>query len=82
MDEGLWGLSSQSHYDAQGTLPILASRLEEQARVDEIVCDEHFLDELEREQPGAVDRSVLERREVDLKGIGVLEMLILPSSNG
>lgn len=82
VDEGLWGLSAQSHYDAQGKLPILASRLEEQAKIGEIVFDENFIDELEREQPGAVDRSVVERRKVDLKGIGVLEMLILPSSDG
>lgn len=70
VDEGLWGLSSQSHYDVQGPPPILASRIEAAAENGEIVLDQDFLEELEEEKPGLVERTQLEKRSVELKGIG------------
>lgn len=70
VDEGLWGLSAQSHYDAHGTVPILASRMESQAGIGEIVFDEDFLAELEAEGGNATDRRSLLQRVVELKGIG------------
>jgi class 3 adenylate cyclase len=77
VDEGLWGLSSQSHYDAQGVLPILATRFEEQASNGAIVMDVAFLDKLEAECPGRLDRSSLVRETFELKGIGPWEVYVL-----
>ncbi|MCP4664203.1 MAG: adenylate/guanylate cyclase domain-containing protein [bacterium] len=78
VDEGLWGLSSQSHYDVQGGPIILATRMEAAAENGEIVVDRRFLEELDEESPGLVDRSRLERRVVDLKGVGTWEIFALP----
>lgn len=82
VDEGLWGLSSQSHYDVQGAPPILATRLEDQARNGEIVFDQAFLDALEREAvgrgSGGLDRSRLEHRVEELKGIGPWQLWVVP----
>ena len=78
VDEGLWGLSSQSHYDVQGGPIILATRMEAAAENGEIVFDRKFLEELDEESPGLVDRSRLERRVVDLKGVGTWEIFALP----
>ncbi|MEM8960014.1 MAG: hypothetical protein AAGD38_00925 [Acidobacteriota bacterium] len=74
VDEGLWGLSSQSHYDVQGPPIILASRLEPEAMNGEIVFDQRFLDELEDERDGRLDRGQLTRRQVALKGIGAWDV--------
>jgi class 3 adenylate cyclase len=81
VDEGLWGLSSQSHYDIQGSLPILATRLEETANDGEIVFDRAFLSELAAQAPDLVDRMVVEPRIVDLKGIGRREAVVLPDDS-
>ncbi len=78
VDEGLWGLSSQSHYDIQGSLPILATRLEESANDGEIMFDRDFLTELAAQAPDLVGRMVVEPRMVSLKGIGRLEVVVLP----
>lgn len=78
VDEGLWGLTSQSHYDVHGGPLIVASRLESQAANGEIIFDDAFLEELEDESPHAVDRSQLERRNLDLKGIGRRQAWVLP----
>jgi class 3 adenylate cyclase len=77
VDEGLWGLSSKSHYDVQGSLPILATRLEESARKGEIVFDEVFLKELEGGGARLVSSGTLERRDVILKGVGQWTILAL-----
>ena len=82
VDEGLWGLSSQSHYDVQGAPPILATRLEDQARNGEIVFDHPFLEALEAESPGLVDRDRLTHRTEDLKGIGPWDVWVLPEGVG
>lgn len=68
VDEGLWGLSSQSHYDVQGDLVSLAARIESQAKPDEILLDENFVAALKRENYIGVSK--LEYRMVDLKGMG------------
>ena len=78
VDEGLWGLKSQSHYDVQGRPLVLATRIEAQANNGEIVFDPPFLEELEAERPGLVDRAELEERQVELKGIGPWTVLALP----
>lgn len=78
VDEGLWGLKSQSHYDVQGQPLVLATRIEAQANNGEIVFDPAFLEELEKERPGLVDRAELEERQVELKGIGPWTVLALP----
>jgi len=82
VDEGLWGLVSQSHYDVQGGPLILATRIEAQAENGEIVFDQRFLEELERESPGLVDGSRLEQRELELKGIGAWRIYVLPEDVG
>ena len=79
VDEGLWGLSSQSHYDVLGAPVVLATRLEDQAEDGEIVMDESFLEELCGEAP-ALDRSWLESRRPTLKGIGPWSVYALPPS--
>lgn len=78
VDEGLWGLSGQSHYDIQGSLPILATRLEETANDGEIVFDRDFLDELAAQAPDIVNHMVVEPRTVLLKGIGERDVVVLP----
>ena len=78
VDEGLWGLISQSHYDVQGPPVVLATRLEDLARNGEIVVDRRFVEELEAESPGLLDPSVLEQRTVELKGIGSWDIYVLP----
>lgn len=82
VDEGLWGLSSQSHYDVQGAPPILATRLEDQARNGEIVFDDAFLEALEAESPGLLPRDRLRHRTEDLKGIGPWGVWVLPEGVG
>lgn len=82
VDEGLWGLSSQSHYDVQGAPPILATRLEDQARNGEIVFDRQFLEALEAESPGLLPRDRLTHRTEDLKGIGPWDVWVLPEGVG
>ncbi len=78
IDEGLWGLSSRSHYDVQGKPPVLATRLEGQAGKGEIVFDRTFLEELESEAPGEIDRTCLLPRILDLKGIGKWQVFAVP----
>jgi class 3 adenylate cyclase len=78
VDEGLWGLSSQSHYDVHGCPLVLATRIESSAQTGEIVFDRTFIEELERESPALLDHSQLERREKRLKGIGQWELYALP----
>lgn len=78
VDEGLWGLTSQSHYDVHGGPLIVASRLESQAANGEIIFDDAFLEELEEESPGVVDTSRLEHRDLELKGIGRRRAWVLP----
>lgn len=80
VDEGLWGLKSQSHYDVQGPPVVLVTRIEAEARNGEIVFDPAFLEELEKDRPGLIDRADLEERKVDLKGIGPWTVLALPPS--
>lgn len=82
VDEGLWGLSSQSHYDVQGGPLVVATRLEEEAENGEIVFDDDFLAELEEESPGLLDPRLLESRHVDLKGIGEWQLYALPEHVG
>ncbi|MCP4903112.1 MAG: hypothetical protein GY906_39615 [bacterium] len=81
VDEGLWGLSGQSHYDIQGSLPILATRLEETANNGEIVFDRDFLDELAAQAPDIVNHMVVEPRTVSLKGIGMRDVVVLPDDS-
>jgi class 3 adenylate cyclase len=78
VDEGLWGLSSQSHYDVHGCPLVLATRIEASAQTGEIVFDQAFVDELERESPGLLDHGQLKRREQRLKGIGQWQLYALP----
>ena len=78
VDEGLWGLTSQSHYDVHGGPLIVAARLESQAANSEIIFDDAFLEELEEEAPGLLQRDRLEHRSLDLKGIGHLDAWVLP----
>jgi class 3 adenylate cyclase len=79
VDEGLWGLTSQSHYDVQGGPLVLATRFEAQAENGEIVFDHPFLEELEEESPGLLDRAQLVERQVELKGIGTRTLYALPA---
>jgi class 3 adenylate cyclase len=78
VDEGLWGLSSQSHYDVHGCPLVLATRIEASAQTGEIVFDRTFVEELERESPGLLDHSRIEHREERLKGIGRWQLYALP----
>ena len=78
VDEGLWGLSSRSHYDVQGAPVILVTRLEDEARNGEIVMDRAFLDELIQERPD-LDPATLEHRRPTLKGIGPWDVYAVPS---
>ena len=78
VDEGLWGLSSQSHYDVLGAPVILATRLEDQAENGEIVMDDQFLQELLEESGGLDLAHMLEHRRPSLKGIGLWNVYALP----
>lgn len=78
VDEGLWGLTSQSHYDVHGGPLIVAARLESQAANGEIIFDEAFLEDLDDESSTPFDRSRLQRRTLDLKGIGTYQAWVLP----
>ncbi len=78
VDEGLWGLSSQSHYDVLGAPVILATRLEDQAQNGEIVMDDRFLHELLEERPGSDVADLLEQSRPSLKGIGPWDVYALP----
>lgn len=83
VDEGLWGLSSQSHYDVQGTPVILVTRLEEEACRGEIVLDASFISALEIECGGAADLPAdLIPRLVDVRGIGERRVFALPRPGG
>lgn len=66
VDEGLWGLTSQSHYDVQGDLVSLAARIESKAHDDEILLSEDFVKQL----PGLHEAKKLLPRQVSLKGMG------------
>ena len=81
VDEGLWGLTSQSHYDVQGEPLVLAARIEAQAQNGEIVFDEDFLRELQEEAPGWLDTSRLEERTLELKGVGSRKIYALPAGD-
>jgi hypothetical protein len=48
VDEGLWGLPSQSHYDLSGNAIILLSRLEKEAKASEMVLSKEFYEEASR----------------------------------
>jgi len=69
VDEGLWGLSSQSHYDVQGTPLVLATRLEQAAASGEILLDRGFVEELEK-SGAASEAAGMEVRTLHLRGIG------------
>ncbi|MDB5037566.1 MAG: hypothetical protein JWQ35_1094 [Bacteriovoracaceae bacterium] len=69
VDEGLWGSLTQSHYDVQGDLVTLASRIESVAQQNEILIDQLYLLELEKENFGFSSDS-FDWRNVELKGIG------------
>ncbi len=78
VDEGLWGLTGQSHYDVQGDLVSLVARIESKAEVSEILLDESFgkeLGELKLKRLGAT------KKLVELKGIGSTEVLCLNTKN-
>lgn len=68
VDEGMWGLSAQSHYDVQGDLVSLAARIEAKAEIGEIVMDKDFLSQLLAE--GKYTPDEFQERQVELKGIG------------
>lgn len=66
VDEGLWGLTSQSHYDVQGDLVSLAARIESKALDNEVLLSEDFVKQLEE-----IDAKIkLSPRKVSLKGMG------------
>ena len=80
VDEGLWGLSSQSHYDVQGTPLVLVARLEQAAASGEILLDRSFVEALELEVGKDRLPPGLEPREIDIKGIGDRRVWVLPPS--
>ena len=81
VDEGLWGLSSQSHYDVQGTPLVVAARLEQAAASGEILLDRSFVESLRAELGDAGLPRALERRELDIRGIGWRPVWVLPPSS-
>jgi class 3 adenylate cyclase len=82
VDEGLWGLSYKSHYDVQGSLPILVTRLEESAAKGEIVFDDQFFAELQGSGSEALPETGLEQREAILKGVGPWRVVaVLPRAS-
>ena len=78
VDEGLWGLPSQSHYDVQGGSLALAARIEASAENGEILFDRDFLEEVLQERPGWFKPGELASRSVDLRGIGAKELFAIP----
>ncbi len=79
VDEGLWGLPKQSHYDVQGTALVVASRLEQAAASGEILLDRSFAAALESELgPTGMPRG-LEERRIDIRGMGELRVWVFPS---
>jgi len=80
VDEGLWGLSDQSHYDVQGTPLVLATRLEQAAASGEILLDSSFVEQLRRELGERDVPPGLEMRTVELRGIGESRVWALPAA--
>lgn len=79
VDEGLWGLSGQSHYDVQGTAMVLAARLESAVGDGEIALDERFAALLADECGGAGLLPLpLRRRRIDVRGMGPREVFLVP----
>lgn len=80
VDEGLWGLPSQGHYDIEGDLLSLAARLESKASEAEIVMSEEFVEQLLKEgkiPPGYC----LNWQCADLKGIGEHRFAVLSKAS-
>jgi class 3 adenylate cyclase len=73
VDEGLWGLTSQSHYDVQGDLVSLAARIESKARENEILMDEAFVKECQ----GYLSNEKISPRLETLKGMGEVKVYAL-----
>ena len=78
VDEGLWGLSSQSHYDVQGDLVSLAARIESKAETNEILMSESFFDEVK----GRLGDKKISPRLVTLKGMGEVKVFGLCIKQG
>ncbi len=70
VDEGLWGLSSQSHYDVQGDLVSLAVRVESKAKENEILMDEAFV----KEAGSLLTPEMISPRLETLKGMGEVKL--------
>lgn len=78
VDEGLWGLLGQSHYDVQGDLITLAARLESAALPNEIIIDEKFYYQLESET-NETAKLAFRWRTTKLKGLGQHQVASLES---
>lgn len=77
VDEGLWGLTSQSHYDVQGDLVTFLARTEKNALANEIILNEDFTKQLKLENEIFFNSLQLEWRIVELKGIGNKKLALL-----
>ena len=83
VDEGLWGMASQSHYDLTGSVLALLARLEKEAEGSEVSMSAEFY-RLLVEAGGLGDlssRFEIEWREKDLKGFGVTRFPVLRALN-
>ena len=70
VDEGLWGLPSQSHYDVQGDLVSLVARVEAKAHENEILMDSQFAAEIKED----IEKLKALPRKEFLKGMGEAEL--------
>jgi hypothetical protein len=70
VDEGLWGLTSQSHYGLEGDLMTVLARLEKTAADNEILVTKDFAEKVRTESRGSNCDFEFTERLSDLKGIG------------
>jgi hypothetical protein len=82
VDEGLWGLTSQSHYGLEGDLMTLLSRLERNAGDDEILVSKEFADQVAAENKLAELPYRFDERQEFLKGIGNCTAVSITKKNG
>lgn len=76
IDEGLWGLKSQSHYDILADLLIDIARLEKHADADEFLVTRAFVEQWKIENPQQFAEFDLQWRTENLRGIGPFEYAI------
>ena len=74
VDEGLWGLTAQSHYGVEGDLITIVARIEKTTNEEEILANDKFIDALKKDNPNVIQNLDIQWRTVKLKGIGDVQI--------